>query len=147
MYQKQCQGCGKPFEALKPNRKWCSDTCGKRTRRRTPPQPRGSIQQTPPAVDPFVQWHQEFVSLLGESLPGELADALASDDDCRDKCTPEQFTAVAVWISDQFRAAIECDDWGRAEQIVPALHALMDDLVSDRVVMHLAARITNTSTT
>jgi hypothetical protein len=34
MYQKRCEGCGTTFEALKPSRKWCSDLCGKRTRRR-----------------------------------------------------------------------------------------------------------------
>ena len=34
MYTKTCEGCGELFEAVKRNKKWCTDLCGRRTRRR-----------------------------------------------------------------------------------------------------------------
>jgi hypothetical protein len=34
MYQKTCEGCGRRFEAQKPNRKWCDNVCGRRARRK-----------------------------------------------------------------------------------------------------------------
>lgn len=148
MYAKHCQGCGRPFEALKANRKWCSDTCGKRTRRQAPPQPRVSIQRTTPAAeDPYVEWHRDFLGVLGESLPAELVTVLTSDADRRDQCTQEQFAAVVLWVSDQFRSAVTGDDWDRADAIVRALQALMDDLVDGGVLVHLAARIADTGST
>jgi hypothetical protein len=33
MFQKSCEGCGRRFEAQKASRRWCSDVCGRRTRR------------------------------------------------------------------------------------------------------------------
>ena len=33
MFQKSCEGCGSRFEAQKASRRWCSDVCGRRTRR------------------------------------------------------------------------------------------------------------------
>lgn len=42
MYSKQCENCGTAFDALKPQRRWCSDACGRRYRRQNPagvPQP------------------------------------------------------------------------------------------------------------
>ncbi len=33
LFQKDCEGCGRRFEAQKASRKWCSDVCGRRARR------------------------------------------------------------------------------------------------------------------
>ncbi|HPZ98783.1 MAG TPA: hypothetical protein PLT93_11635 [Phycisphaerae bacterium] len=42
MFSKQCESCGKAFDAVRPTRRWCTDSCGRRYRRQNPagaPQP------------------------------------------------------------------------------------------------------------
>lgn len=43
MHQQRCEGCGTAFESVKPTRKWCSNACGRRTRRK-------AQREFPPAV-------------------------------------------------------------------------------------------------
>lgn len=142
MYQKRCVGCGNAFEAVKPNRKWCSDTCGKRTRRRTspasqPPVPVRRVDGDEP--DPYVQSNRDIAEALGVSLPAELVAALASDDDDRSQNTEDEVAAVALRLADRFQSAVRGRDWRLCEQLMQALQDLMDDFIDARVVALLAA--------
>lgn len=142
MYQKRCVGCGNAFESLKPNRKWCSDTCGKRTRRRAspvsrPPAPVRRVDGDEP--DPYVQSNRDIAEALGVSLPAELVAALASDDDDRSQNTEDEVAGVALRLADRFQSAVRGRDWRLCEQLMQALQDLMDDFIDARVVALLAA--------
>lgn len=80
---KRCEGCGTALEAQKPNRKWCSDLCGKQTRRRRSSEASGPVMVAiQPAGDGelsllgAVRAELEAAGMVGTSL-GQLALLLA----------------------------------------------------------------------
>jgi hypothetical protein len=103
-----CEGCGPAFTASKRNRKWCSDVCGRRTRRQNARAGSPVTPVIPPAavLDPYVRLNLDVAGALGASLPDGLLAALASDDDYRGDCTEDEFAAVALGVTERFRDAV-----------------------------------------
>ena len=82
MISKQCDNCGNTFDAIRPTRRWCSDSCGRRYRRQNPagaPQPLRPLP-TPADGDPgllvAVQAELRAIGQLETPL-GRLAELLA----------------------------------------------------------------------
>lgn len=80
MISKVCDGCGQRFEAIKPQRRWCSDSCGRRARRQNPagaPQP---LRPVPTPTDGGIDLLGAVRAELGpliETPMGKLAENLA----------------------------------------------------------------------
>ena len=72
MYQKTCEGCGRRFEALKANRRWCDNVCGRRARRKA--------QREGPPVARVLQ-----LPVSDDALP--LVDAVRAELDARGVAT------------------------------------------------------------
>jgi hypothetical protein len=95
-------------------------------------------------VDPVVKLNTEFATAFGVSLPGDLLAVVAlpaDEDDYRGDVAAEEFAAVALHVTDRFRAAIRRADSDGSERLARSLQALMDDLVDTRVVAYLAAAL------
>lgn len=80
MHSKQCESCGNTFDAIRPTRRWCSDSCGRRYRRQNPagaPQP---LRPVPTPTDGDIDLLGAVRAELGpliETPMGKLAENLA----------------------------------------------------------------------
>jgi hypothetical protein len=141
MYQRSCEGCGRRFEAQKASRRWCSDTCGRRTRRRNARSPHVVSSPVAPS-DPYVRLNSDFARALGASVPAPLLSVLASDDDdYRDDSTEQEFWAVALRIALRLQDAAQHSDWDGYERLARSSVIFADDLVDTRVVSYLAKNV------
>jgi hypothetical protein len=157
MYQKACEGCGTTFEALKPSRKYCSDTCGKRTRRRTWKPVAPAIAGHNPDISPdipdaaLVREQLDFARAVNPnvSLSLDVVEALLADEYDHGVATSEDFDVVQRVLVSRAVAALEglpaasAESWLAASDDVVAELGLvtkfLSDLVSPRIVAALAA--------
>src|SRR3954452_9640924 len=112
MFWKSCAGCGPRFEAQKANRRWCSDVCGRRTRRKNA---RAIGRPVIPAASAYVRLNRDLADALAASLPAGLLLTL-DDADYFGDCTEEEFSAVALPIAARIQDAIGCSDWSGCER-------------------------------
>lgn len=162
MYQMRCAGCGKSFEALKANRKWCSDLCGKRSRRQAARVADYVASTAIPAADRavnsdtgadatdimFVRQQLAFARAVqpGLMLPLDLLDGLLSADGYGDAASEADYDVVQRVLVSSAVARLEALQSGTSsvDDVLAGLKLLtnfLGDLVSPGIVAALAAAL------
>lgn len=163
MYAKTCEGCSKQFEALKASRRYCSDTCSRRVRRRAAAFPNSSASEPVsaarlggyPDINPddadtiaYLRAQIAFVRAFDPAvvLPVDVVDKLLSfEDEGRSAFVEADCEAVERVLVERAIARLEEFQTGSDFEDAQAAMALLIDLwadrVDDRVVSALASAL------
>lgn len=156
---KRCAGCGKPFEARRIDRKWCSDSCSRRSRRDAVRHSEQVAITDNPVTNPDITdgdmaayWQRslDFARVVDPQFvepEGRLAQLLASPDvQDGDVATESDWRVVQQALISRVAAGLErvqAGEDGTAELVVD-LQMLLDlwaDLFDPHVISALAASL------
>jgi hypothetical protein len=164
MFQKLCAGCDRPFTAQKQSRRWCSDACGRRSRRKNAraasgPHPllvagHNPVVPVVPTVKPDIPydggdpWLLHNIDLARSVRPGLLMDLdfieELSAESVDVDATNDDYQVVATELARRVIALLQdfdVTDAAQALAYMSRLEKFVADEYSTRIVLRLAEEL------